>query len=298
MSIAGHLPDITSAKTQSTFPALSWVGMEKVAVPLRLAVDSEQTVPVSALANIYVSLDDTSAKGIHMSRIYALANELATDLLSKEVCDELLEKMVQSQGAISQSARVELAFDLVLAKGSLLSGKSGYQSYEIEIHGESVEGRRNYGLKVTIPYSSTCPCSAALTRQLFAEALDNEFPDAQVSKQELLSWVQEKTVATPHSQRSYAYLELDLGDRSWPDLASFVTAAETAIGTPVQTLVKREDEQEFARLNGENLMFCEDAARRLKSYLATCDWLEGYKFKVEHQESLHAHNAVAVDFGN
>ena len=36
---------------------------------------------------------------------------------------------------------------------------------------------------------------------------------------------------------------------------------EAALGTPVQTAVKREDEQAFARLNGRNLMFCEDAPR-------------------------------------
>jgi glyoxylate/hydroxypyruvate reductase A len=32
----------------------------------------------------------------------------------------------------------------------------------------------------------------------------------------------------------------------------------------VQTAVKREDEQEFARLNAQHPMYCEDAARRLK----------------------------------
>ena len=32
--------------------------------------------------------------------------------------------------------------------------------------------------------------------------------------------------------------------------------------TPVQAAVKREDEQEFARLNGQNLMFCEDVLSR------------------------------------
>ncbi len=41
--------------------------------------------------------------------------------------------------------------------------------------------------------------------------------------------------------------------------------AEVALGTAVQTVVKRSDEQAFAVANGQNLMFCEDAARRLNN---------------------------------
>jgi GTP cyclohydrolase I len=68
---------------------------------------------------------------------------------------------------------------------------------------------------------------------------------------------------------------------------------EHALGTPVQTLVKRRDEQAFALANGQNLMFCEDAARRLYRMLRSqCDY-RAFSLRVEHQESLHAHNAVA-----
>jgi len=86
-----------------------------------------------------------------------------------------------------------------------------------------------------------------------------------------------------------------LGNNDWPDLASFILELENAIGTPVQTAVKRSDEQAFAKLNAENLMFCEDAARRIQLALEQPDFVKDYWFKVEHQESLHAHNAVVID---
>ncbi len=70
---------------------------------------------------------------------------------------------------------------------------------------------------------------------------------------------------------------------------------ESAIGTPVQTVVKRSDEQEFARLNANNLMFCEDAARRLKKHLELTQFVKHYCFKIDHRESLHAHNAIVID---
>ena len=67
------------------------------------------------------------------------------------------------------------------------------------------------------------------------------------------------------------------------------------IKTPVQTVVKREDEQEFARLNGQNLMFCEDACRVIKHYFVrNKSYFLSYKLKIFHYESLHPHNAVAI----
>jgi GTP cyclohydrolase I len=62
----------------------------------------------------------------------------------------------------------------------------------------------------------------------------------------------------------------------------------------VQTAVKREDEQAFALLNGENLMFCEDAARRIQAALAQDEHIADFWIRATHQESLHPHDAVAV----
>ena len=56
---------------------------------------------------------------------------------------------------------------------------------------------------------------------------------------------------------------------------------EAALGTPVQTAVKREDEQAFARLNAANLMFCEDAARRVAAVLSSDRRIERFDADVE-----------------
>ncbi|MDO6748168.1 GTP cyclohydrolase FolE2 [Gilvimarinus sp. 1_MG-2023] len=290
-----QLPDIANTRTHSATNSLRWVGMEAIAVPLTLASENGGQQQVTAKANIYVSLDDPSAKGIHMSRLHRRLNQLENNLCDKAQLDALLHEIVFSQGEISKSAKIELSFDFCLAKSSLLSDESGFQSYEVSISGEHHNGKNSYKLALTVPYSSTCPCSAALSRQLLAEAIDTQFVDGQINKQDLLSWVQATSVATPHSQRSYAYLNLSLRDDQWPSLKSLISQTEATLATPVQTMVKRRDEQDFARLNAENLMFCEDAARKLKAMLEYCDWVQDYWFKVEHQESLHAHNAVVID---
>ena len=102
-------------------------------------------------------------------------------------------------------------------------------------------------------------------------------------------------IATPHSQRSIADVKVKLTD----DLTGFpivelVDEIENALKTPVQAAVKREDEQEFARLNGQNLMFCEDAGRRIKATLDQQSQYQDFWIRVNHYESLHAHDAVSV----
>ena len=118
-------------------------------------------------------------------------------------------------------------------------------------------------------YSSTCACSASLARQLFANAVDEQFEGDVIDKARLLEWMQSESgsVATPHAQRSYAYVKLVTDAPAWPAFDAVIRTIESTIGTPVQTAVKRVDEQEFARLNAQNLMFCEDAARRIKRAL-------------------------------
>jgi GTP cyclohydrolase I len=102
-------------------------------------------------------------------------------------------------------------------------------------------------------------------------------------------------VATPHSQRSDAHILVRLQDGlvDFP-ITDLIDEVENTLKTPVQTAVKREDEQEFARLNGQNLMFIEDAGRKLKDQLDSDTRFADYWVRVEHHESLHAHDAVGV----
>ena len=76
-------------------------------------------------------------------------------------------------------------------------------------------------------------------------------------------------------------------------LIAIINDAEAALGTAVQTAVKRADEQAFALANGQNLMFCEDAARRLNLALKRSPGINAFHIRVIHAESLHAHDAVA-----
>lgn len=291
------LPDVTSDINTDTPSTLQWVGMEDIAVPITIAMRNGNPQTIATKAKVYVSLEKPDTKGIHMSRLHVLINQLAGCDFNKQTVSQILEAMIDSQGNLGQAAKLDLSFELLLKKRALLSGESGYQSYPVTIKAEKTPQGLSCEFQLTIPYSSTCPCSASLARQLYADAVNAQYAESTIHKAELIEWIQSPagSIATPHSQRSYAYVRLSLADNDWPNLSTLIFQLEEVIGTPVQTAVKRVDEQEFAKLNAENLMFCEDAARRIKHALERMHFADNYWFKVEHQESLHAHNAVVID---
>lgn len=148
--------------------------------------------------------------------------------------------------------------------------------------------------QATVVYSSTCPCSAALSRHWIEQAFLTAFGrEERVEPAAVAAWLKRHaSAATPHSQRSEAVVSVALpADGATLGLIDLIDRVEHALGTPVQTAVKRADEQAFAVLNGGNLMFVEDAARRV--HVALEDRHARPRVRVRHLESLHPHDAVA-----
>ena len=137
-----------------------------------------------------------------------------------------------------------------------------------------------------------------MARQLIQNKFDQDFPaSAKFSREEVFSWLgaQESIAGVPHSQRSEgkARLVFVAPPSDLSVVVSSINSLEEALGTPVQTAVKREDEQEFARLNASNLMFAEDAIRRMSAAVSSNPQFKGTACEVHHFESLHPHDAVA-----
>ena len=102
------LPDVTSDERAETPTTLQWVGMEDIAVPFTMNIQGEGLQTISASANLYVSLEKPEAKGIHMSRLHHVINQLAERVLKKQTLEELLDEMIHSQDQIGQEAKIEL----------------------------------------------------------------------------------------------------------------------------------------------------------------------------------------------
>lgn len=284
------LPDIAAQATHHDLP-LDWVGMAGIALPIRLA-----SAAVTATVDIGVSLDDAGARGIHMSRLYLAAQRLVHQELDVPAVLQVLDDCLSTHQALADSATLTLRGEVTFERPALVSPLSGWKAYPFELRARQDGRGVSIELQVQVEYSSTCPCSAALARQLIQQRFAETFAQKPLDYLEILDWLgsTQGIVATPHSQRSTAILQLRLapGCVDLPVLA-LIESAEQALGTAVQTAVKRADEQAFALANGQNLMFCEDAARRLHHALRQLPQASAFRLMVVHAESLHAHDAVA-----
>jgi len=284
------LPDI-AAQTQQHATPLDWVGMCGIALPVH--IDGRQ---VTATADAGVSLVDGSARGIHMSRLYLALESLENQPLTPVAIRRLLSEFLASHEGLSSATYLRLTFDQLLKRPALVSPLAGWKSYSVEVDAKIENEMFHVELSVRVPYSSTCPCSAALARQLIQQQFQKDFAEQAVDREKVLAWLgsSQGIVATPHSQRSQAAIKVRLRPSlEVLPIIELIDAIETSLGTAVQTAVKRADEQAFALANGQNLMFCEDAARRVHQALRQLEWTTAFSLRVEHAESLHAHDAVA-----
>ncbi|MCY2986687.1 MAG: GTP cyclohydrolase FolE2 [Planctomycetota bacterium] len=298
VAVPAVLPDIAKDSVAHVGGCLDRVGMSGIEVAILLRTADGSLVLTPARATAQVSLDDPDAKGIHMSRLFlALQRSLEEQELSLPLVNRLLQTFVESHTDLSRSSYLEFRFEYLAKRCSLLSDHRSWRSYPVRIEGESLDGKIQHRLRVSIAYSSTCPCSAALARQLLQQQFMEDFCDFRwLSVSQVMKWLgSQGTLATPHSQRSHAEVTVVLSEdcREYP-LTELIDCVESAVATPVQAAVKRTDEQEFARLNGENLMFCEDSARRVRAALQKMPGIVDYRVQASHLESLHPHDAVAV----
>ena len=294
---ARALPDIASEPQRHTAGVLDWVGMGEMEMPVSLAQDGGARTSV-ARVDAFVNLRRPDVRGIHMSRLYLHVDRaLSSEPLSPGGVRRLLKEFLESHADLSDRAMLRLRFEHLVRRRALASDNSGWKSYPVTVTGVMDKGQFSLELALEVQYSSTCPCSAALARQLIQEQFARDFADGGVDRDAVLAWLgsEQGIVATPHSQRSVAEVKLRLVP-SFSDfpLLDAIDRIEDALKTPVQTAVKRVDEQAFALLNGQNLMFCEDAARRIQAALLPDERFADFWLRVSHQESLHPHDAVAV----
>jgi len=293
------MPDIARISPARAYGRLDRVGMGDIEMPVLLLSPEGHIRMTPARADAFVSLEPKEAKGIHMSRLFlGLQSVLENEVLGFDTISRILGDFLRSHEGLSKEAELSVRFDWMRKRRALVSEHMGWRTYPIELFGTKTTTGLTLGAKIRVTYSSTCPCSAALARQLIQEAFDRDFTNGrQLTFDAIRTWLgtPEAIRATPHSQRSHADVTVHFAS---PDTAlspdTLIDLVEGALKTVVQAAVKREDEQAFALLNGENLMFCEDAARIVKRALDAEPRITDYRVKASHFESLHPHDAVAI----
>ena len=290
MSFVHGVPDVAGEKLKSSLP-IDLVGIQNLSLPVQLT----PKIRVSATVSVLVSLEDKNTRGIHMSRLYLILHEyFSKHTLSFSGLKKVLIKAIKSQRELSHSGRICLETRWPVLRKALKSSVSGWREYPfyVELDYSKKENSFKYIVGGEVLYSSTCPCSASLSRQIIKEDFEKAFSEKKsFKKEEVLNYLGDKKFlsATPHAQKSKAFFKLQLSEKAKNSFSflKIIDELEKVLGTAVQTAVKREDEAEFARLNADNLMFCEDAARRLALLFKKKKDVLDYAIRVQHYESLH-----------
>jgi GTP cyclohydrolase I len=268
------LPDMMEAAhdaIQGAHVPIQQVGVSNFKLPLKFRTKQKEILTLEASITGTVSLE-ADLKGINMSRIvrsfYDHKNEVFTgEWMGKILCAYLKDVK-------SKDARLKVSFSYPMLQRSLRSGLDGYQFYDVAFEGvltRSGEYRRF--IHFDFVYSSACPCSAELSEH----ARDKR-----------------GVYTVPHSQRSKARVTIEEtpGKKIW--IEDVQALCQRALQTETQVMVKREDEQAFAELNGAHLKFVEDAARLLYREFDADPRVKDFRIACSHLESLHSHDAVSV----
>jgi GTP cyclohydrolase I len=246
------------------------VGISNFRLPLKFRTRDGEVLTLETSVTGSVSLEATK-KGINMSRIMRSFYGHAEDCFDFEKIDAVLDSYITDLESFD--ARIQLRFRYPMLKPSLRSGLSGYQYYDVSFEMLKQDGVITRVIHLDYVYSSTCPCSLELSEHARRERAQ---------------------IATPHSQRSVARISVALEGDAPLWIEDLVEMCATAIPTETQVMVKREDEQAFAELNGANPIFVEDAVRLLCEALEGAEAAGDFRVIASHQESLHSHDAISI----
>ena len=268
------MPDIMDAAhsaIQGSHVPIQQVGVSNFRLPLKIKTKKGGVLTLETSVTGTVSLE-AEKKGINMSRIVRSFYEHSGDVFTGESVGRILKSYLRK--VRTKDARLKLAFSYPILQRSLRSGLEGYQFYKAGFEGVLTRtGEYRRFVHFDFVYSSACPCSAELSEH----ARDTR-----------------GVFGVPHSQRSKARLTLEEaeGRKIW--IEDVHAKCLKALSTETQVMVKREDEQAFAELNGAHLKFVEDAARLLYREFDADPRVSDFQIACSHLESLHSHDAVSV----
>ncbi len=267
------LPDLMDAPhaIQGANVPVQQVGVSNFRLPLKFAGPRGRALTLEASVTGTVSLD-ANFKGINMSRIVRSFYDHQREVFTPELLRKILLRYQKSVSTLAACLRVSFSYPIL--QKSLRSELSGFQFYDVTFEGRlDQRGEFRRFIEFDFVYSSACPCSAELAEH--ARQMRGKY-------------------AVAHSQRSRAHVRVEMAEKGRLTVPEIQLLCLRALRTETQVMVKREDEQAFAELNGAHLKFVEDAARLLYQAFAEDPRVHDFQISCSHMESLHSHDAVSV----
>ena len=268
------LPDMMEVANETVVGVhvpIQQVGIHNFKLPLKYRTKAGKILTLETSVTGTVSLE-AELKGINMSRIMRTFYDHKNAVTTGEWMGKILKAYLRKVEA--KDARLKISFSYPMLRPSLRTELTGWQFYDVAFEGVMTrDGRYRRFIHFDFVYSSACPCSAELTEHARAKR---------------------GAYGVPHSQRSKARITLEETDGKKIWIEDVHALCLEALQTETQVMVKREDEQAFAELNGAYLKFVEDAARLLYLAFEADKRVADFRIACSHLESLHSHDAVSV----
>lgn len=267
--------------------AIPKVGITRFRIPMSFKHKDGSIMNHDCEASMFVNLAKNKT-GINMSRLCTiLQDEGSGQQVGAKFFKKILERYRSDlrdndREEKLQDAYLKIKFSYPVKQLSLKSTNWGWQYYKTVLEARETQGLgTRFYITLEYEYSSTCPCSLSMAKQYEADYAAGLTTEG-------------NGIGVAHAQRSLATAKIELDPHSNFVIEDLIDLMRLSIPTETQSLVKRIDEQAFAILNGANPMFVEHASKRIFKIFngqpQILDWL----VTLEHFESLHSHNAVAV----
>lgn len=252
------MPDIQSAHDNRDL-AIQRVGVKGVRHPIEVADLRFPAQVVTGELSLYVGLA-SDRKGAHMSRFFELLGTTPLRVGPGQMHPILDEMMTRLE---STSAEIEADFSVFLPKKAPVSGVESLLDYHVKIKATCKDNQLSSEMTVTVPVTSLCPCSKAISEY------------------------------GAHNQRSHIVIDLRYKAAENLSILTPIEIAEQQASCELFGLLKRPDEKYVTEKAYENPKFVEDLVRDVATELKAIPNISGFRISSENFESIHNHSAYA-----
>lgn len=204
-------------------------------------------------------------KGTHMSRFLEILHSGRGELTMRTL-PTMLREVKEKLDA--ETARIQARFPYFMEKAAPVSGAKSLMDYECTFTGEVNGGAMDFVLGVTVPVTSLCPCSKAISD--YGAHNQRGFIDIEV-----------RSVTSAGGEPALIWIE------------ELVEVAEQSASAPIYPLLKRSDERYVTMQAFDNPVFVEDMVRNVGTRLRSDERVAWFKVRAKNDESIHNHCAFA-----
>ena len=257
--------DVQNQQDKRNIP-IQKVGVKDVEIPLKI-----QRKPVSGCSDstvVYAKVKmsvglPSQYKGTHMSRFIEILNEYRKEALSIDDIERILFDMKKRLNATT--SYLKFNFKYFIEKTAPKSKNKSLMCYDCAFEGD-VDEKDNFKLylEVKVPLTTLCPCSKEISEY------------------------------GAHNQRAIVKTRITYDNDKNIWLEDLIKTIENCASCEIYPLLKREDEKFVTESAYNNPKFVEDIIRDVVIQLENNEIISYYKVEVEAQESIHTHNAWAL----